>query len=449
MTMARSKLVDPELTRVYHCVSRCVRKAFLIRGEGGQQPDHARWLEARLKELGDTFAISVISYAVMSNHLHVLVRLDPDRARGWSAEEVAERWARFYPPKDARRNPIPITPDWLAGRADDHAWIDRMRGRLQSLSWFMKLLKEPLARMANAVDGVKGHFFEGRFRSVAVLDDAAVLGVAAYVDLNPLAAGLAETPETGEHASIKERVDHVAASGLSADLPASLQGDAAAIGRLGRAEQSHWLCPIDDRRAQGEPREGLFQGVSMSTYLQFIDHVARLRFPGKATLPFQLVDDRERPGRAAGEGDAIPRSGQRRRGRIRVPRCPPGRPGRDRLVGQGHRDALERTGIDEAIAVTLPDPARLIGAIDRAAFGDDLSVRISPPAMGLPDVTVQLKPGQATFEVNDLAPADYQVTLQGPPLRTGDPSGSFTYPALDTQRVLLNAGESRRIRFEK
>ncbi len=77
MTMARSKLVDPELTRVDHGVSRCVRKAFLIRGEDGRQLDHARWLEARLKELGETFAISVISDAVMSNHLHVLVRLDP------------------------------------------------------------------------------------------------------------------------------------------------------------------------------------------------------------------------------------------------------------------------------------------------------------------------------------------------------------------------------------
>ena len=118
-------------------------------------------------------------------------------------------------------------------------------------------------------------------------------------------------------------------------------------------------------------------------------------------------------------------------------------------VAPGRREELERTGIDEAIALTVPDPARLIGTVDREAFGDDLSVRISPPAMGLPDVTVQLKPGQATFEVNDLAPADYQVTLQGPPVRTGDPSGSFTYPALDTQRVLINPGEARRIRFGK
>ncbi len=290
MTMPRSKLVDPELTRVYHCVSRCVRKAFLIRGEDGQEVDYARWLEGRLRELSEAFAISVIGYAVMSNHLHVLVRLDPDRARAWSAEEVAKRWARFYPPRDARRNALAVTPEWLSERASDPAWIEHMRGRLQSLSWFMKLLKEPLARMANAVDDVKGHFFEGRFRSVAVLDEAAMLGVAAYVDLNPLAAGLAETPETSEHASIKERVDHVATSGLAADLPASQRGDAAAIARLGRAEQSHWLCPIDDRRDRGEPREGLFPGVPMSSYLLFVDHAARRLRPGKSSLPATLAD---------------------------------------------------------------------------------------------------------------------------------------------------------------
>ena len=118
MTMARSKLVDPELTRVDHGVSRCVRKAFLIRGEDGRQHDHARWLEARLKDLGETFTISVISSAVMSDHLHVFERLDPERARARSAEEVAERWARLCPPRDARRKALPVTPEWLAGRAD-------------------------------------------------------------------------------------------------------------------------------------------------------------------------------------------------------------------------------------------------------------------------------------------------------------------------------------------
>jgi hypothetical protein len=81
MAIARAKLVDLTVTRRYHCVSRCVRKAFSL-GEG----DHNRreWLENRLEELAEIFAVAVGGYAVMHNHLHVLLRLDPEVAQGWS-----------------------------------------------------------------------------------------------------------------------------------------------------------------------------------------------------------------------------------------------------------------------------------------------------------------------------------------------------------------------------
>ena len=94
----------------------------------------------------------------------------------------------------------------------------RARQRLQSLSWFMKCLKEPLARLANRQDQTRGAFFEGRFKSVAILDEEALLAVCAYIDLNPVAAGIAEVPETSEHTSIKQRVDHVQAQGRTDDL---------------------------------------------------------------------------------------------------------------------------------------------------------------------------------------------------------------------------------------
>jgi hypothetical protein len=67
----------------------------------------------------------------------------------------------------------------------------------------MKSLKEPLARLANRQDKVRGVFFERRFSSVAVLDEEALLSIAAYIDLNPIAAGLAKAPEDSDHTSIK------------------------------------------------------------------------------------------------------------------------------------------------------------------------------------------------------------------------------------------------------
>ena len=82
MTTARCELVDPALTRWYHCISRCVRRAFLC-GEGFE---HCKtWIENRLQTLAENFAVSVGGFAVMDNHLHVLCRLDGDGSAQWSA----------------------------------------------------------------------------------------------------------------------------------------------------------------------------------------------------------------------------------------------------------------------------------------------------------------------------------------------------------------------------
>ena len=165
---ARAQLVDPSLTRWYHCVTRCVRRAFLL-GEG----DHNRkeWLENRLEKLAGIFGVSVGGFSVMNNYLHLLLRLDPEVARAWSDDEVVRRWGRLFPPRDKSRQPSPVTEHWVQWRLADPQWVANARERLQNLGWFMKCLKEPLSRLANRQDKTRGTFFEGRFRSVAVLDE--------------------------------------------------------------------------------------------------------------------------------------------------------------------------------------------------------------------------------------------------------------------------------------
>ncbi len=113
----------------------------------------------------------------MDNHLHVLVRLDQQVAAGWSDEEVVRRWGRLFPPRDKSRQPLPVSNAWVEDRLKHPDWVATARVRLQSLSWFMKCLKEPLSRMANRDENVRGAFFEGRFKSVAVLDEEALLAV--------------------------------------------------------------------------------------------------------------------------------------------------------------------------------------------------------------------------------------------------------------------------------
>ena len=146
MTIARRQLIDVSVTRWYHCMSRCVRGAFLL-GEG--LLDRKQWVEDRIKELAEIFAVGVGGFSVMDNHLHLLLRLDPDVAAGWSDDEVVRRWGRLYPPRDKSRQPLPISEAWVQGRLKDIAWVAKARERLQSISWFMKCLKEPISRRAN------------------------------------------------------------------------------------------------------------------------------------------------------------------------------------------------------------------------------------------------------------------------------------------------------------
>ncbi len=187
-------------------------------GEGSS--DRRVWIDNRLRELAEIFSVSVAGFSVLDNHLHVLVRLDSEIGNEWSDEEVVRRWGWLFPPRDKSRQPLPVSNDWVAWRLKDAGWVAKARERLQSLSWFMKCLKEPLSRLANRQEQTRGAFFEGRFKSVAILDEESLLAVCAYIDLNPVAAEIAAVPEASEHTSIKERVEHVKAQGRTWELHA-------------------------------------------------------------------------------------------------------------------------------------------------------------------------------------------------------------------------------------
>jgi REP element-mobilizing transposase RayT len=285
MTMARAHLVNLEVTRWYHCITRCVRRAFLL-SEGPL--DRKQWIENRLRELSEIFAISVGGFSVMDNHLHVLVRLDPEVTSGWSDEDVVRRWGRLFPPRDRFRRPLPVTKEWLEWRLQDAKWVAAIRARLQSLSWFMKCLKEPLSRMANQQDNVRGAFFEQRFKSVAVLDEEALLATCAYIDLNPVAAGIAEVPEESPHTSVTTRVEHMKAQGRTGDLKAAEQGSVAGSAASAGLEETIWLCPIEDRRRLDSSRKGMLEGFSLGSYLLVVDYTGRLFREGKAALSAEL-----------------------------------------------------------------------------------------------------------------------------------------------------------------
>ncbi len=290
MTIPRKRLVDPKVTRYYHCISRCVRQAYLC-GEERKQ-----WLEARIELLTENFAISVCGFAILDNHLHVLTRLDPDSADTWSDEQVVRQWLNIHPPSTLDFDNDKTLAAWVRQVLNDKEKVDEYRRRLKNLSWFMKSLKEPLARLANKNDGTRGAFWEKRFQSIAILDDEALLATCAYIDLNPLAAGIDLAPENSPHTSIRQRVDHAKAQDnweeIKKGIASSFHGSRAA----GNIEQDHWLCPVEDRRALHAnskdesltPREGMLEGYSLASYFLLIDYTSRLYRKGKAIVSQEL-----------------------------------------------------------------------------------------------------------------------------------------------------------------
>ncbi len=237
----------------------------------------------------------------MDNHLHLLLRLDPEVSASWSNLEVVERWFRLYPPRGTDRKPLPANKlkELVAQRSADDLWIARTRDRLSSLSWFMKCLKEPLSRLVNKAEKCSGAFFEGRFKSIVILDEQALLAVCAYIDLNPVAAGIAATPEASKHTSVKARVDHVHKQGRASDLQAARQGSVAGSRASKKLEDALWLIPIEDRRRVDSMREGMLDGFTLGNYLMLVEHTGRMLRDGKAAISAEISDILARIGSSA------------------------------------------------------------------------------------------------------------------------------------------------------
>ena len=209
MTTARKQLISLADTPYYHCISRCVRRAFLC-GEDkntGQNFDHRRgWVEDKLLSLSQIFAIEVCAYAVMSNHTHLVLFVDENSATSWSTQEVIERWHKLFKGTLLTQQHLrgEDMPEYLMTSLLET--VEVYRERLMDISWFMRLLNQSIARQANQEDNCTGHFWEGRFKSQALLDEAALAACMAYVDLNPVRANIAKTPESSGFTSVKKRV---------------------------------------------------------------------------------------------------------------------------------------------------------------------------------------------------------------------------------------------------
>ncbi|WDE00175.1 transposase [Thalassomonas actiniarum] len=258
MTRARMHQVCLEETPYYHCICRCVRRAFLCGEDNstGQNFDHRKqWLVDKIAQLASVFAIDICAYAIMSNHYHLVLRVNQEEAAQWQCREVALRWMQLFkghPLVDRYLSDVKTTQ---AEKDKALELIEKWRNRLFELGWFMRCLNEHIAVQANKEDNCKGRFWEGRFKSQALLDDTALLACMAYVDLNPVRAAIAQTPEESDFTSIQQRIKALAGAKKAQQL------------------QPAKILPFTGYKPHGKPSPGL--PFKLFDYLNLVEYTGR------------------------------------------------------------------------------------------------------------------------------------------------------------------------------
>lgn len=295
MPQPRYRLVDAQATPYYHCVfSRCVRRAFLCGFDRTTRKnfDHRKqWILDRIQELSAVFAIDVCAYAIMSNHFHLVLRLDTEKARRLTADEVMDRWLTLYTgPVVVHRYRAGIALNDLEQEQLDN-WVETWRDRLSDLSWYMRCLNETIARMANKEDQCTGRFWEGRFRSQALLDEAALVSCMAYVDLNPIRAKMCNTLEQSDFTSIQERLRSFAS----------------------KQRKPAWLAPM----ASEKPRSKSALPIRQTDYFALVDWTGRVvRSDKRGAIPATVKPILQKLGVKEGTWVTHTRTFGRRFGRV-------------------------------------------------------------------------------------------------------------------------------------
>jgi REP element-mobilizing transposase RayT len=315
MPKSRSYQVSLIDTLYCHYVSRCVRRAFLCGFDkySGTSYEHRQaWVKDKVLWLSSVFAIGICAYAVMSNHVHLVLCVDKDKAMSWSDKQVVGRWHRLHRgtllSQKFMRNELLSDGEGISLKETTAVY----RQRLYDISWLMASLSEPIARQANKEDGCTGRFWEGRFKSQALLDDAAVLSCMAYVDLNPIRAKMAKALEFSQHTSIKKRTEAIQqhkrqpqkllpfVGNSRQDMPQciafSLQNHCELVNTTGRIIRADKAGAIDSAHSPIPSRLGLSEEQWITLTTEFEQHFCYAAGAEKMMQAFKIHTHRKRIG---------------------------------------------------------------------------------------------------------------------------------------------------------
>ena len=295
----RSEQFDPNEVCILHLVQRCVRRAYLAGVDPVSGKDFGfrrEWIRCRMERLASVFGIDLLSYAILSNHLHLIARNRPDVVATWSDHDVALRWLKVFPGQRLDEHLGQPTTHEVETLARNAKRVAEIRTRLSNPSWFMKALCEPIARLANKQDEVRGHFWEGRFKAQSIVDEAGLLACSLYVDLNPVRAAMAETPEKSLHTSAYDRIKALEGATIpsaAADLVAIETEEAGRIRRTSTPQSLRQrTAAAKKRRGRSIPRDGWLSPLTINEQGQLGPQASQsgVRASDKGFLPLNLLD---------------------------------------------------------------------------------------------------------------------------------------------------------------
>ncbi|MEZ6078786.1 MAG: hypothetical protein R3C56_24865 [Pirellulaceae bacterium] len=271
----RSEVFSPDESCIVHVISRVVRRCFLLGDDPitGKNYDHRKdWIENLLQHQAKHFGIDLLCFSLLSSHFHLVLKSQPDIVRTWNNREVARRWLMLCP-KRKRPDGSPAEPKEteINSIVNDAVKLKQIRSRLSDISWWMRLLCQKVAVRANKEDQQAGKFWQDRFRAIRILNESGLLACAAYVDLNPIRAALAETLEDSDYTSVQRRIQSLQSPDKPSDrFLAPLTIDELRDELGSRPSSSGYRCSDNG-----------FLNMSSEDYLALLDWTARQVVNGK------------------------------------------------------------------------------------------------------------------------------------------------------------------------
>lgn len=275
----RREVIDPNEINVVHCINRTVRRCYLLGDDAfsGKNFDHRKiWIEELLVHFAAHFGIDLIAYSLLSNHYHLILRNRPDVVAQWDDREVARRWLMICPPARCKGKPSRPTEAELDTIRRNPDKLAEIRRRLSDISWWMRLLNQRVAQRANREEEETGRFWQDRYRAIRLLDEEALVACMAYVELNPLRAGLTDRIEESEHTSIKRRIE----GAMARQRQASATHRDALLAKLTLGEADTPVGPVASRSGTRCSDKGVLS-MSLESYVNLLDWTARQVAPGK------------------------------------------------------------------------------------------------------------------------------------------------------------------------